>query len=746
MHWDQGKASMPGLEGFLNAAQAEKPSASLACRPGQPDLTTRSGRAARWIGHLRFSENRRVTSRFIQALKSRHGGELIRDLASSHGLRGRLARNRPLSARKVQEVIRAANTRQAAVRQDNELLARCVGSTAPQGAAAESIRTVLEQTATLYLPANSPAVQLIDWERLAGEVEQAVVAAGRDGTHKVTLAEARNIRATIANGQATAAIGDYYAARAGALEKLDVLKPDSIAHREFHRAVVPHVSPLLVAQMRLSPDAAETIRKRFLDALDNGAIPVDELDDDDELRALAHREAARFVAERAAASAGVAALENIAREAKLALVAQVTCDDMSPELAEQLGHIYILVRDSLAQLSDLRTAGQVESAVRWIHDAMHVAFDDAGIKVDERNEGLLYRMAWRFLLAPEGAARARNLGGQLASPDSPLRALGEAAAWYATGFADTAERSRIFKDVRPAQNGREIYPGKSFTTANEYAQMMLCLAAVLEEKRAASNRIPPLTPDPNPTDQTVAILRNLNIPFPAPDGANRFNGNAPLSVSAMAEIREELNRHMQIASRETDRSGLVKNTRRFLQHCDRLENRDHAAQYIIDGKKVPKNTKDVGIALRKFCKGADGRVNQTMLTNICLVANPALLNCAYFGCMNPNRPDLAIFNGYAREGFEGRSFSLSKHGEGEIRLRVEERASPEYLYPVDLDTVVPALSQSDDESAHAPNPVALDARRSHFSAQVDVKFTTGTYEPEIDGVKINYCLVPSRVS
>ena len=721
-----------GVQSFRAAALASGRNAILVLQNHRQEIGSRSGPFARWRGHVGLVENHRVTGRFLLALSTEYGVELAREVATARGLTGRLGRCKPLTARVVVETVRAAQDLKAATGQGNVLMAQWVRRIEPEGPSMESLRSEINRAVAKQLPDNPSVVSRVNFDQVAAAVERAIVAAGQAGTHKVGLEEARAIRTRVVEREVFGVCADYYTAKARALEAFDVRKQGSVAFQALADGFAGLDPPLAYDSASLTSDAAEELYRRLSGAIASGRLPAGSLDDSEALRAIAQEEASCFFAEREAARCAVRGLGYVPRESKAALLDHVWRDNIPAALVQAARETSFLVDDELDRLAGALSAEELESVVENLRVDLPTSWRHTDFETRIVDEDQAYRWVWRFALASRSEEKARALLRQMAPSDSPLRRIAEAASWYAGEFTENAQHIRA---VRRGSDSRSVKP-----SARDLTKTLHWLWVTLHEKTGQQlNGGQEPGSDRFPNDQTIASLRNLGIPFPAPNRLGEVNPLVPISKPALRGMGEALHHHVK-RNKELHTSGLTSNCVKFLRSNEAVAHDRFRARFFLNGRELPSEARKVGLALRNFCTDGNGYLNKDMLANVSRVFDHATLDCVYAG-LDAERPDLAIFDGYPEGVYEGHAYSLWKDGDGEVRLRVGEMITPLFLHPANPGTEQSEVPEPTGNAQH-PARVTLNGRKSNFSTRVLVTFDPASYEPEIGQCEIAYGLIP----
>ncbi|MCY4565626.1 MAG: hypothetical protein OXE40_14275, partial [Gammaproteobacteria bacterium] len=622
----------PDLASFLSVALKVNGGDVLSMTPDREGVVTRTGRFARWISHFKRNENRELSRLFVDALSQEYGAELTREVTRTPRLARTLARGKPLRARQVTRADTYARALKVDRHEHNLKLARQLTDTG-QGTRAPLLKTAISEAANRVYPGDPTVGWIVDYKHVAAAVRDAVVhKSGGEGARRLTRAQAMDVLTGVAEREVKAA---YQAKEACAMQALDPRCPGSIAHSVLAEIFAGQDPSLNFEENGLTPDAAHSCYKQFETAIVAAEIAADQFDDETALRNLAGEKLTRFMQERAGVCAKVDELDFLDQGERSALRAQVTRDDIPAAFVRPLGRAYREVKDDLHALAGPLQPEELEHSLSRLRAAISRALESSRAQISVENQDRMYRSVWRLLLAPGGEAQAGAVLHQLQEQASPLRGVGEAVNWYRESFPGTDEWDRAFRNVGEELNGKPIYENESRKTAVEYAVLMRTLQQAAAEHAGVSlDATHVLGANANPDDRTVNTVRNLGIPFPAPNRLGFRNDSAPLSHGARAEMNAALDRHVETAGRERHRSGLTKECMSFLRAGDRVppEKRERVrARFIVDGERVDGSANAVAERLREFCKDENGHLNEAMLTGVSLVANDAPFRCLYAG-------------------------------------------------------------------------------------------------------------------
>ena len=496
------------------------------------------------------------------------------------------------------------------------------------------------------------------------------------------------------------------------------------------------LTPEALARLATDPRSPTRIRE----------TPLHDLRHEDVLHNLPAEVRREFLGERAAAW-------NLAEELTLdddttaAISRQVLHDDIPVELVAPLANAHVRLKEQLDELGNAQSGPELETAMRAIRDAMAQAFDDAGQQLTSDNRHRAFKMFWRVVLAPVPEEQAQGIVEQLNRAGSPLRSLGEGAAWYrnecrrqqtAPQSAGTGQRPHPAAQQTPrtAQQpsrtprqpsaspgprpvGTPTFSRQSIEAATDYSLMMRSLAEVLHEKTGRPTIAPADAGTADVPDRTIAALRNLGVPMPAPRRLGRQNPDTPVSESGIAAICRQLDEHLQIASRGSFVQGVSAECLRDIQNNN----------YVIGNRQVPGDFDSVKREIAAFCSNPDGHLNPNLLRNLSMLAYRGGIDCVRRTCLNNSRPDIALFS------------------EDPVLTEVQQvhRLWRDESGNVILESWrVGHVKQVRRQDANGgAETVDLDPRRSILDLRVRFGFDGVTGQPSFQGVSIGYALVPA---
>ena len=633
-----------------------------------------------------------------------------------------MERGKPLRARRVAEIVGEADALRAAVVNRNAEVATSYFGQAAIGSNRSLLEEGLERESRNLFPADPDILSLVDAGRLSRLVENEIRAAGNDGAHLVTTREAEQILSRVLNRELRAA---YDTAQRRAVNRLSFENPYSISRQAFAAALAGSERALNIDPNRIEADLNDALHSRFEDAVAS-RLKASELDDESALRALADEVMEGFVAERTAAHEAISGLP-IDSAAKTRMLAQALHDDIRADMVPAMGRACLQVHDDLAELGKPLGTAELQEPLSHVCDAMTSAFRESGVRVTASNQDAMYRSFWRFLLAPGGEAHAYTLGGRMAGPESALRALGQGAAWFRSGFAETEEGSRTVKDA----DGREqLEHAASFDAASRYAVMMENLAKVLRDRTGAPAEAFGLSEDGHSLrprvrhfDDSIATLRNLGMEMPSPEPAGRVNPLAPVSQPALDLLREEVDRHIASVDRKLKEDVGNKLVRDGILAESTL---DHArATYRVDGERLVRDEAVVANALRDFCADEHGRLNEEMLLGVSKVAFQAIPNGALAVLSNPANVEVSPLEGsptFVQDAHRV-EYNLSRNDRNEVSLNVR------FWSPV------LALRNLRD---HRFDDEALDPDRSEVELSLDLKLDARSFRPTLEAARVGF--------
>ena len=527
-----------------------------------------------------------------------------------------------------------------------------------------------------------------------------------------------------------------------------------------------HHAPLNIHRDKLTPEALARLNTGLRSGTSGRHSPDPELPDEAGQRNLTGQLTGRFLQERAAARTAVEAL-HLNPAAKVAIVEQVIHDDIPAAWIPAMGRAYSRIGDHIARLGAPLSGRGLQETVRAIRNAKNDAFDEAHLEVNTENQHRAHKMFWRFVLAPGASARAQAIVDQLRPAGSPLRAIGDAATWYrgeyqpsqtvqpspgrvqrssrmtrqapqrvqqsaprAQQFSPTAQQSTRSVQHSPQamqhsstssnlpSTRMSAFSPESLRAATDYSVMICSLAEVLDEKTGWLWTSLSIVGDNNVPDQTIATLRNLGVPMPAPARLGEQNRKTPISEPALAAIREQFEEHLRIKRSGTLEFGV-------LAECIR-DVRNNT--YAIEGRELRRDNETVAHEMQAFCTGRNSGLNRTLLSNLSMLAYRGGFNCVHATCLNNARHDMALFAEEPVITEVEQSHYLSRTESGDVILNSEQWGKVRQLkIPVE---------HGDRET------VDLDPDSSHLRLAIRFRLDGTTGRPALEDVNIDYAFIP----
>ena len=501
----QNAAPAPlALDGFVAAAARLRQADAhvvLTADGGATDV--RTGRFARWRGERQTAGNRATAERFMAALRSTYGEQVADVAGNTAGVRRALESGRALQAQHINEAVYRANRLAAQYRDANErLVATYVKPDESTGLSLTGIK--IHDQARRIERGHGPkgVASLVDASAVADKVSEAIKLKGAGGKRLVTTDDAREILDTVVHRELMVA---YEAARAGAMSKLSLDDPASMARRSLETVASSRGVPL--DPERLEPGGVNVLGRRIDEEL--RSLDAASLGRDSALQDLADEVAADFVAERARARDAVLAsdLEGAARER---IVDQVVHDGTPAALVTHMAAAYMAGEADIRRLGDRMDAAQTETVLVNLHDGMMQAVVDSGVEIGPENRNHVYGQFWRLLLAPGGRDRLEAVADRFEPGDS-LREFTEGLGWIMRRFPMSAEGVQA---TTYNEQGEMEIAGKPIADVSEYLALMENLSNVLSNAVGRPGEID----DPDSLDslsaETLGLLRKIDAPLP----------------------------------------------------------------------------------------------------------------------------------------------------------------------------------------------------------------------------------------
>ncbi|MCY4565748.1 MAG: hypothetical protein OXE40_14885 [Gammaproteobacteria bacterium] len=190
---------MDNLADFLVVTRGAADSTPLGLDSNNSIVTTRSGRAARWVSNHRTAENVEVTRRFLAALGRTYGAGIADNLAKKSSLGQLLETGKPLQARVVRDSVAQADVMKVEIRRVNAQVASMFAALPESETGKSYLVSTIEAAAKRLEPPNPRIVAQIDMGAISREIEQAILRSGRNPDREIGLAEAARIVEEVAH-------------------------------------------------------------------------------------------------------------------------------------------------------------------------------------------------------------------------------------------------------------------------------------------------------------------------------------------------------------------------------------------------------------------------------------------------------------------------------------------------------------------------------------------------------------------
>ena len=492
------------LDGFVAAAsRSRRANAHVVLTADGSAASIRTGRFARWMGERHTVGNQATAERFMAALRSTYGEQVAEVAGNTAGVRRALGSGRALQAQHINEAVYRANRLAAEYRDANErLVTMYVKPDESTGLSLTGIK--IDDEARRIARGHGPkgTASLVSASVVADKVSEAIRRKGDGGKRLVTTDNAREILDTVVRRELLTA---YEAARTGAMTKLSLDDPTSMARRSLADAATAQDVPL--DPERLEPGAVNALTRRMDEAV--RSLDATSLGRDSALQDIAEEVAEDFVAERARSRAAVLAadLEGTAQER---IADQVVHDGTPAALVTHMAAAYIAGEADIRRLGDRMDATETQTVLVNLHDGMMRAVVDSGVEIGPENRNHVYGQFWRLLLAPGGRDRLDAIADRFEPGDS-LREFTEGLGWVMRRFPMSAEgvQATTYND----QGEMEI-AGKPIADVSEYLALMENLSNVLSNAVGRPGEID----DPDSLDslsaETLGLLRKIDAPLP----------------------------------------------------------------------------------------------------------------------------------------------------------------------------------------------------------------------------------------
>ena len=493
------------LEAFVAAAaRSRRADAHVVLSGDGTGATVRTGRFARWRGERHTVGNQATAKRFMAALRSTYGEQVAEVAGNTAGIRRALESGRALQAQHINEAVYRANRLAAEYRDANERLVTMYVKPDVSTGGPSLTGIKIDDEARRIARGHGPkgTASLVSASVVADKVSDAIRRKGDGGKHLVTTDDARQILDTVVRRELLAA---YEVARTGAMTKLSLDDPTSMARRSLATAATAQNVPL--DPERLEPGAVNALTRRMDEAV--RSLDATSLGRDSALQDIAEEVAEDFVAERARSRAAVLAadLEGTAQER---IADQVVHDGTPAALVTHMAAAYIAGEADIRRLGDRMDATETETVLVNLHDGMMQAVVDSGVEIGPENRNHVYGQFWRLLLAPGGRDRLDAIADRFEPGDS-LREFTEGLGWIMRRFPMSAEgaQATTYND-----RGEMEIAGKPIADVSEYLALMENLSNVVSDAVGRPGEIDDPESLDSLSEETLGLLRKIDAPLP----------------------------------------------------------------------------------------------------------------------------------------------------------------------------------------------------------------------------------------
>ena len=500
------RAAAPiALDGFVAAAaRSRRADAHVALTADGTGAAIRTGRFARWRGERQTAGNKATAERFLGALRSAYGEQVAEVAGNTAGVQRALKSGGALQAQHINEAVYRANRLAAEYRDANERLVAMYAKPDESTGGLSLTGIKIDDEARRIARGHGPkgTASLVSASVVADKVSDAIRRKGDGGKRLVTTDDARNILDAVVRRELLAA---YEVARTGAMAKLSLDNPASMARRSLGAAATAQDVPL--DPERLEPGAVDALTRRMDEAV--RSLDAASLGLDTELQGIADEVAKDFVAERARSRAAVleSGLEGTARER---IADQVVHDGTPAALVTPMAAAYIAGEADIRRLGDRMDAAETQTVLVNLHDGMMQAVVDSGVEIGSDNRNHVYGQFWRLLLAPGGRDRLEAIADRFEPGDS-LREFAEGLGWIVRRFpmSDEGIQATTYNDRMEME-----IAGKPIANASEYLVLMENLSNVLGNAVGRPGEIDDPESLDSLSEDTLGLLRNIDAPLP----------------------------------------------------------------------------------------------------------------------------------------------------------------------------------------------------------------------------------------
>ena len=702
----------------------------LGLTESRKDLFLADHQAARWVRDSKTSPHHEVSELFVHALHESYGEGIAQQVIEATDLNSGLKAGHALTSMKVMRAVDIAESiKQQFVVSNKEMVSDYVSSLWI-GSSTSPLQMKCDGVAAFLFSSHKDEADAVkakfDFGELDRKFKEKIQNASIGGTHVVTAQEAGKITDLLINEQMRLTYLTLL------MERMDISREGSIGQRAWSR-VNPDPESGLRINLSGDNDIARRLNDQFVKKLSKticpelntahayggnqaANAPVITMSPED-LAAIAKSVVEEFAGERFAAAQAAQELPVEDEGVKSRMIQEILHGNMSASMVPVFCRVYPRLSQHFPALGRNQDSSpqELEKALVEMHHAARKVMHEGKLKIEDRDAAM--RSLWNAFLLGQDAASLHGIVHQMSQEGSLLRTFGQGAHYfrYVFGQSDFCQRRKQ----------AETY-ASSIDTAGDYSLLLNNLAKVLQNKTDSPEPLAGVSSVEKLSDETITILRNLDIKILTPKRLGEKNGSVRLPNQVWNEIQSDLK--SESTSKKELINGVVEG---FMSDLKR-------ANYRLQGEDLGVDADKIMDRLREFCTDKSGESNEEMLLAISKFAYQATFGILQ-SFLGLGREHLAPFWGVPvkQRGMMGTTrdgraqYDIGKTEKGEVVIHMQVSQPIIFLTSPDIETGEQATIQ-------------LKPDVSRFGMSLDISLVAKTFEPTLNKASMSYAFYPDE--